>query len=385
MARYSMLLVKMRKIHRHIVRLMDGKQRHALSIAVILALLLGIYFLRSYFFVIAIGVIVAYMFNPIYQWLLRKTNNRTGLCIALTFVLSVITILIPLSLVLIFTIDQAVQFANELTKSATQGTSFGNFIDQALTAINNLIDKLPGGSVDNISTVQVTDWLQSNASNIAKYVFNFFAGLTGSIVGFLAKLVIYVYVFMSVLRNQDKILYAIRRINPLGEKATNLYLKRIGAMTTAMVKGQFAIAVLQGLVDAALLWAVGLRYFFLWFVLTTFLSIIPLGGGAAVLPIGVILLLTGHIWQGIVLIAGHILIVTNIDNIVRPKFASKRAYMDSALVILSVFAGLSMFGFVGIVLGPVLMILIVTTVQVYLAAVDNEAEIAAANKTDSKS
>jgi predicted PurR-regulated permease PerM len=370
----------MRKIHRRIVRLMDGKQRHALSIAVILALLLAIYFLRSYFFVIAIGVIVAYMFNPIYQWLLRKTNNRTGLCIALTFILSVITILIPLSLVLIFTIDQAVQFANELTRSASQGTSFGNFIDQALTAVNNLINKLPGGSVDNISTVQVTDWLQSNASNIAKYVFNFFAGLTGSIVGFLAKLVIYVYVFMSVLRNQDKILHAIRRINPLGEKATNLYLKRIGAMTTAMVKGQFAIAVLQGLVDAALLWAVGLRYFFLWFVLTTFLSIIPLGGGAAVLPIGAILILTGHIWQGIVLIAGHILIVTNIDNIVRPKFASKRAYMDSALVILSVFAGLSMFGFVGIVLGPVLMILIVTTIQVYLAAVDNEADIAAQTK-----
>ena len=48
--------------------------------------------------------------------------------------------------------------------------------------------------------------------------------------------------------------------------------------------------------------------------------------------------------------------------------------MDSALVILSVFAGLAMFGFVGIVLGPVLMILIVTTIQVYLAAVDNETE-----------
>ena len=249
----------MPKVHRHIVRLMNNKQRQALSVAVILALLLAIYFLRSYFFVIAIGVIVAYMFNPIYQWLLSKTNNRTGLSIALTFILSVITILIPLCLVLVFTIDQAVQFANELTKSASQGTAFGNFIDQALAAINKLIDKLPGGSVDNITTVQVTDWLQSNASNIAKYVFNFFAGLTGSIVSFLAKIVIYFYIFMSVLRNQDKILYAIRRINPLGERATNLYLKRIGAMTTAMVKGQFAIAVLQGLVDASLLWVVGLR------------------------------------------------------------------------------------------------------------------------------
>lgn len=380
-----MLLVKMHKTHRHIVRLMNGKQRQALSIAIILALILAIYFLRSYFFVIAIGVIVAYMFNPIYQWLLRKTNNRVGLCIALTFIISAITILIPLCLVLIFTIDQAVQFANELTRSASKGTSFGNFIDQALTAVNNLIDKLPGHSVNHVNTAQVTDWLQSNASNIARYVLNFFAGLTGSIISFLAKVVIYVYIFMSVLRNQDKLLYAIRRINPLGERATNLYLKRIGAMTTAMVKGQFAIAIMQGLVDASLLWVVGLRYFFLWFVLITFLSIIPLGGGVVVIPIGIILFLTGHVWQGILLIGGHILIVTNIDNILRPKFASKRAYMDSALVILSVFAGLTMFGFVGIVLGPVLMILIVTTIQVYLAAVDSEAEIAAATQKEEKS
>jgi predicted PurR-regulated permease PerM len=137
-------------------------------------------------------------------------------------------------------------------------------------------------------------------------------------------------------------------------------------MTKAMVKGQFIIALAQGIVDASLLWVVGIDYFFFWLVLLTFLSIIPLGGGIIVIPIGIILILTGNIWQGLVLILGHILIVTNIDNILRPKLVPKDAKLDSALLILSVFAGIAMFGFLGIVIGPVIMILIVTTIEAYI-------------------
>ena len=103
-----------------------------------------------------------------------------------------------------------------------------------------------------------------------------------------------------------------------------------------------------------------------WFIFITFLSIIPLGGGIIVIPIGVVMILTGHIWQGILLIAGHILIVTNIDNVMRPRFVPKSAKLDSALLIMSVFSGIAMFGLLGIVIGPVIMIVIVTTVDTYL-------------------
>jgi predicted PurR-regulated permease PerM len=140
----------------------------------------------------------------------------------------------------------------------------------------------------------------------------------------------------------------------------------MGAMTTAMVKGQFSIAILQGLTDAALLYIVGVDYFIFWFVFITFLSIIPLGGGIIVIPAGIILILTGNIWQGILLIAGHIIIVTNIDNVLRPRFVPKSAYLEPALTMLGVFAGLAMFGFLGIIIGPVIMIILVTTIKVYL-------------------
>ena len=101
-------------------------------------------------------------------------------------------------------------------------------------------------------------------------------------------------------------------------------------------------------------------------MLLTVLSIIPLGGGVVAIPIGIIMMLSGNLIGGAFVILGHIFIVTNVDNLLRPKLAPEEARLDSALIILSVFAGISLIGFLGIIVGPVLMIIIVTTIKVYL-------------------
>src|SRR5262249_4882590 len=75
----------------------------------------------------------------------------------------------------------------------------------------------------------------------------------------------------------------------------------------------------------------------------------------------------GNIAGGVFVILWHLLVVTNIDNFLRPVLVPKDARLNSALMLLAVFAGLAMFGPWGIVIGPVLMILIVTTIDVYLA------------------
>jgi predicted PurR-regulated permease PerM len=131
---------------------------------------------------------------------------------------------------------------------------------------------------------------------------------------------------------------------------------------------------MQGLIGATLLYIGGLhQVFFFMFLLLTVLSIIPLGSGVVTLPIGVILLFTGQVWQGLVVIIGHLLIVTSIDNILRPHLVPKSVHLNSALTILSVFAGIAMFGFLGVVIGPVVMIMILTTIQLYVAVQQQKA------------
>jgi len=69
---------------------------------------------------------------------------------------------------------------------------------------------------------------------------------------------------------------------------------------------------------------------------------------------------------GLFVVLFHIIGITNIDNFLRPILVPREARLDPALMLLSVFSGIAMFGFFGIILGPVLMILIVTTISVYL-------------------
>ena len=79
------------------------------------------------------------------------------------------------------------------------------------------------------------------------------------------------------------------------------------------------------------------------------------------------MILFGNVFGGVFVILFHLIVVTNIDNFLRPILVPRAARLDSALMLLAVFAGIAMFGAWGIVIGPVLMIVIVTTISVYLA------------------
>jgi len=100
--------------------------------------------------------------------------------------------------------------------------------------------------------------------------------------------------------------------------------------------------------------------------LLTALSVIPLGSGIVTIPFGIGMMFFGNIAGGLFVVLFHLLGITNVDNFLRPILVPKEARLDPALMLLSVFSGIAMFGFFGIILGPVLMIIIVTTISVYL-------------------
>ena len=179
---------------------------------------------------------------------------------------------------------------------------------------------------------------------------------------------LFIYVFISLLSNRERVQTLIRKLNPLGEEVTDLYLEKMGAMVRGAVFGQFVIALAQGLAGAVSIYLAGFHDgFFIFAILLTALSVIPLGGGIVSIPFGIGMILFGNVFGGIFVIAWHLIVVTNIDNVLRPILIPRAARLDSALMLLAVFAGITMFGFLGIIIGPVLMIVIVTTVSVYLA------------------
>lgn len=341
----------------------NDKQYKMWNIAIIAALAFGAYFLRGYIGIMLLAAIMAFIFNPVHQRLLKR-YGRQGISASLTFLISMLAVLLPVAIIVLVT------YLN--LKNLIQGTSTGDTVAQithasqdVLNRLNYFLAQLPGAP--QVTSAEFSSAVQKTLTNLAN---NFISLLTSTIGGFtqvITSAIIYIYIFVNILMYQDKLISIITKLNPLGKQMSREYLSKMGSMTKAMTKGQFTIAFLQGLESAVVLYLVGFHGLFSFFlILLSFLSLIPLGAGIVTIPLGILEIIAGNVWQGVVIIANHLLIVTNIDNVVRPRLVPKDAKLNSALTMMSVFAGVAMFGFLGIIIGPVIMIVLVTTIQTFL-------------------
>jgi len=339
-------------------------QKRALAIVTVIALLFGAYFLRHYFILVVIAAIVAYLFTPLYNRCRQRFN--TGLSATLTVLAALATVIIPAGALItlaVLQISHMVVHVADWVETADLST----LGDRAIAFVNNLLAKLPFGNF-TVTAESLRETMVSVSQNVGQWLLRSLKGAAGGVIGVVTSAIIFLYVLISLLTNKEQVLTLVRRLNPLGEEVTDLYLAKMGAMVRGTVKGQFIIATVQGVLGAASIYVAGFHNgFFIFAIFLTALSVIPLGSGIVTIPFGIGMMLFGNIVGGLFVVLFHILAITNIDNFLRPILVPREARLDPALMLLAVFSGLAMFGFWGIILGPVLMILIVTTISVYLA------------------
>ncbi|OBF89544.1 AI-2E family transporter [Mycobacterium sp. 852002-51152_SCH6134967] len=338
-------------------------QRRALAVATVIAVAFGAYFLRGFFILIVVAAVGAYLFSPLYTWLNKKMGR--GLSATLTLLAAFAAVIVPLSLFVTLAVVQISTMVERVAEWVGR-TDLSALGDRALQFVNDLLRRVP-----YIDTTVTPESLQSSMARVAQeagqWLLGLLQGAAGGLFGAVTAMILFVYVFVSLLTNRERVVAIIRQLNPLGEGITDVYMEKMGAMVKGTVMGQFVIAVCQGVAGAASIYLAGFHQgFFLFAVLLSALSVIPLGSGIVTIPFGIGMILFGNIFGGAFVILFHLIVVTNIDNFLRPILVPREARLDAALMLLAVFAGISMFGAWGIVIGPVLMIVIVTTISVYL-------------------
>ena len=339
-------------------------QKRALAIATGVALAFGAYFLSGYFILIVVAAVAAYLFEPMYRWFLKRYG--TGLSVTLTVLAALLMLVIPITLLITLAVVQISAMVRRV-QGWLAGTDLSTLGDRSLTYANDLIDRIPLLNGVDLTPELVQERLATLAQHVGEYLLGVLQGAAGGLLGAVTAAVLFLYVFISLLSNSEGVQLLVRRLNPLGEEVTDVYLGKMGAMVRGTVRGQFVIALAQGLSGALSIYIAGLHEgFFIFAILLVALSMIPLGGGIISIPLGIGMIFFDNVLGGIIVIAFHLLVVTNIDNVLRPILVPKEARMDSALMLLAVFAGITMFGFWGLIIGPVIMIVIVTTISVYL-------------------
>lgn len=339
-------------------------QRRALAILTVIAVGFGAYFLRNYLVLMAVSAVIAYLFTPLYRRLRRRHN--VGLSATMTLLTAIAMVAVPLSGIIFLAVLQIGQMVESIGRwmAHTDLTALGQ---RVLDSANEILAKVPLLNI-TVTPEALQAAIARLGQNAGHYALGFARDSVGSIATTLTSAIIFIYVFLALVTNGDKVLSLFRNLNPLGHQVSDIYLAKIGAMVTATVRGQFIIAACQGLAGAASLYIAGIHDgFFMFAIFLTTLSFIPLGSGIVTIPLGIGMALFGNVVGGVFVVLFHLIVVTSIDNALRPFLVPQRAHLNPALMLLSVFAGLRMFGFWGIVLGPVLMIVIVTTISVYLA------------------
>ncbi|MEU9804866.1 AI-2E family transporter [Mycobacterium sp. NPDC050853] len=339
-------------------------QKRVLAVLTGLGIVFGIYFLRGYFILMVVAAVAAYLFTPLYRRLGQRFGS--GIAATLTLLSALGSVVVPVG-ALVFVATVQITRMVESVSNWVGDTDMTTLGQKALAVVNDVLARIPFVHVQ-LTPDALRQSIASLAENVGQGLLQVLQSAVGSVASAVAASIIFLYVFVSLLVKQDKVLTLLRQLNPLGEEITDLYLDKIGAMVRGTVKGQFVIATAQGVAGAASIYVAGFRQgFFFFAILLTALSIIPLGGGIVTIPFGIGMIIFGHPVGGLFVIAWHILVVSNIDNVLRPFLVPRGARLDPALMLLAVFSGIAAFGFWGVVLGPVLMIVIVTTIDVYLA------------------
>jgi predicted PurR-regulated permease PerM len=195
------------------------------------------------------------------------------------------------------------------------------------------------------------------------------------VVGFLFSLAIMLSILFFLLRDASAFDRTLRRLMPFGPEQNDRFLEVATALVSASVTSSLVIAAVQGALAGITFALLGVQGAVLWGVMTTILAFVPLVGAALVwAPIAVWLAVTGQLVKGIILALVGLLVLSNVDNVVRPLLLVGKSKMSTLVLIISLMGGVSAFGFIGIVVGPLVAVLLTAILDSYYARPGDAAE-----------
>lgn len=222
--------------------------------------------------------------------------------------------------------------------------------DQNATERNETIDKLWEDA-----RPQVEAALRSFISSAVGFVADFFIALT-----------VILFVTYYVLTDGEKLTAFLRRAAPLPPKQVDFLLAEGHNGLKAVFYGQILTSLIQGALGGVGFLIAGVPGAIIWAAVMAILSLLPVVGAFIVwIPAALFLFVKGDLWQAIFLTAWGFIIVSQVDNFIRPKLIGDRADIHPLFVLIGVLGGVAAFGFVGLFLGPLLVGITVSILRVW--------------------
>jgi predicted PurR-regulated permease PerM len=296
------------------------------------------------------AAILAYVTWPLHARLCRQLGGRAGWSALLSTLLLTLLLGIPLVWLIVLLREELVGTWRELTALAQHG-------DLSLPPSVAGIPWLGEWLQEMLSLIMGEPAaLRARPAQLGERWGGRVAGVVGD-AGLNALLVtVTLFTAFFFYRDGESLVAQLRRVleSFLGPRVGG-YLGAVGETTRAVVFGLFLAALAQGALAGLAYWVAGVRAPVFWGAITAILALIPFGAPLIWGSIGVWLLLTGETAAGFGVLAWGALVVSWIDNLVRPLVISGSTQIPFLLVLFGVFGGLGAFGLIGLFVGPVIL------------------------------
>jgi predicted PurR-regulated permease PerM len=226
----------------------------------------------------------------------------------------------------------------------------------------HLLDRFGMGELNGLREKIVKASMQGSQV-LASQAFSFGQGTFEFVVSFGIML----YLLFFFLRDGAELVRKVRTAVPLEESHKRRLQLKFNRVVRATVKGNLVVAVTQGALGGAIFWFLDIPSALLWAVLMGFLSLLPaVGAGIVWAPVAVYFLLSGMIWQGVVLGLFGVFVIGLVDNVLRPILVGKDTRMPDYMILISTLGGLAVFGLNGFVIGPLIAALFMSSWALFI-------------------
>ncbi len=295
------------------------------------------------------SALAAIMFQPLYKWSLIKCRGKRNPAALLTLGVILLAVILPALWIGTLVVQEALELVAALQRDPIDLAAWANQVYGMLpTAAQEMVDE-SGWTDMSEAQNRLQEILGESAGMLASQAFSIGSGA----LSFLLSFGLGLYVLYFLLRDGSRIGETILHSVPVEREIADRLAERFLGIVRAVIKGSGVVGLVQGTLGGITMMIAGVPSALLLGVMMAILALIPAVGTALVwAPVGIWLLVSGEIWQGVFVLGSGFIIISSADNVLRPILVGRDTGIPDWIILVTTLGGLSIAGFSGIVLGP---------------------------------
>lgn len=320
--------------------------------------------------ILVLAFILSNLFRPTYSLLSRKVPESVAS--VFTCLLIIAIVIIPLLFFIFALTDEALNLLS-WGRDSRVGLKLQLWLQES-PLILQLQEQLQDVGF-SFNPTQVTDSFTYLVKKGGLLLYNQASGWAANVMQFLFLFFIMIVIIFFLFIDQPKLIEYMVRLSPLPEDENHLLINRFHEIANAILKGNGICGLIQGILGGTVFSIMGLNSPLLWGSVMAILAFLPIFGiGLVLIPASVYLLISDRMSAGIFLFVFYMVLSFSIEYFVKPKMVGTQVEMHTLLVFLAIIGGLSVYGVLGIIYGPLIITAFLTLSDIYLRRYDQKSQ-----------